>query len=33
MKSLKPILFIAAIALVSVYVWNRFLAPKVGISV
>lgn len=28
----KSILFIAAIAIGAVYAWNKFVAPKVGIS-
>jgi len=33
LSRIKPILFIAAVALVAVYVWQKFLASKTGLSV
>lgn len=33
MKNLKFYLVIAAVALVSVYVFNKFVGPKIGVTV
>jgi uncharacterized membrane protein YqhA len=32
MSKLKPILMTAVIAVAAVYLFNRFLAPKIGFS-
>lgn len=33
MNKLKPILITGIIAVAAVYVWNRFIGPKLGLTV